>query len=188
MNQLAAQLDLIGSKSSVDSITLICHSQGGQIARLMLESGTYSASANAWFAKIRRAMFICTPHMGAPKALAEFVGLESVDLVSASDIQIGARTWNSAYQLLPAPNAPGNPVIINDGAPEDFYQQSVAEILGLDPANRQAFNIASLLGRARKRSRRLILIPPRPRRRSRPLPTISVMAPFRFGALALPAG
>jgi pimeloyl-ACP methyl ester carboxylesterase len=134
MNQLAAQLDLIGSKSSVDSITLICHSQGGQIARLMLESGTYSASANAWFAKIRRAMFICTPHMGAPKALAEFVGLESVDLVSASDIQIGARTWNSAYQLLPAPNAPGNPVIINDGAPEDFYQQSVAEILGLDPA------------------------------------------------------
>ncbi len=114
MNELADQLGVIGSKSSITSITLICHSQGGQIARLMLESGTYSGSS-PWFTKIKRVLFVCTPHMGAPKALAEFVGLESVDLVSATNVQIGAKTWDSAYQLLPAPNAPGNPVVINDG-------------------------------------------------------------------------
>jgi len=129
---LATLLTTIGSKASITSTTLICHSQGGQIARLMLESGTYSAVANPWFAKIKRVLFICTPHMGAPKALAEFVGLESVDLVSAANVQIGAKTWDSAYQLLPAPNAPGNPVILNDGTPQDFYQSNVAQILGLD--------------------------------------------------------
>jgi pimeloyl-ACP methyl ester carboxylesterase len=134
MRQLARQLDAIGSKGSVSSITLICHSQGGQIARLMLESGEYSGSTAPWFAKIKRALFICTPHMGAPKALAEFLGLESVDCVSATNVQIGAKNWDSAYQLLPAPNAPGNPVIIEDGTPEDFYQQNVAQMLGFDPA------------------------------------------------------
>jgi pimeloyl-ACP methyl ester carboxylesterase len=130
----AALLDTIGSNAAVDSITLICHSQGGQIARLMLESGTYSGAANPWFSKIKRALFICTPHMGAPGALTEFVGLESVDLVSAADVQTGAKTWDSAYQLLPAPNAPGNPVILNNGTPQDFYQAPVAQLLGLDPA------------------------------------------------------
>lgn len=54
--------------------------------------------------------------------------------MSATNVQLGAKTWDSAYQLLPAPNAPGNPVIINDGTPEDFYQQNVAQILGLNPA------------------------------------------------------
>ena len=132
VTSLATLLTTIGSKASITSTTLICHSQGGQIARLMLESGTYSAVANPWFAKIKRVLFICTPHMGAPKALAEFVGLESVDLVSAANVQIGAKTWDSAYQLLPAPNAPGNPVILNDGTPQDFYQSNVAQILGLD--------------------------------------------------------
>ena len=134
MSQLAAQLDAIGSKGSISSITLICHSQGGQIARLLLVSEAYSGSTAPWFAKIKRALFICTPHMGAPKALAEFLGLESVDLVSATNVQIGAKTWDSAYQLLPAPNAPGNPVILDDGTPQDFYQQNVAQMLGLDPA------------------------------------------------------
>jgi pimeloyl-ACP methyl ester carboxylesterase len=128
---LASHLNAL-DQAPIDSITLICHSQGGQIARLMLESGTYSK--NSWFSKIQRALFICTPHMGAPEALAEFVGIESVDLVSAANVQIGAKTWDSAYQLLPAPNAPGNPVILNVGVPQDFYQTSVAQLLGLDPA------------------------------------------------------
>lgn len=43
-SQLAARLGAIGSKEPISSITLICHSQGGQIARLMLESGAYSGS------------------------------------------------------------------------------------------------------------------------------------------------
>jgi pimeloyl-ACP methyl ester carboxylesterase len=130
MDSLAALLNTIGSKASIASITLICHSQGGQIARLLLESGKYSASP--WFSKIKRALFICTPHMGAPKALAEFVGLLSVDLISARNVQTAAHAWDSAYQLLPAPNAPGNPVIIDVGVPKDLYQPSVAQMLGLD--------------------------------------------------------
>ena len=60
--------------------------------------------------------------------------MSSVDLVSSANVQIGAKTWDSAYQLLPAPNAPGNPVILNDGTPQDFYQPSVAQILGLNSA------------------------------------------------------
>lgn len=132
MKELADQLNAIGP--DITSVTLVCHSLGGLIARLLLESGTYSASNDAWFAKITRVLFICTPHLGAPKALAEFLGLTSVDLVSAADVQRAAKTWDSAYQLLPAPNAPGNPVIINDGTPQDIYQESVAQLLGLDPA------------------------------------------------------
>jgi hypothetical protein len=57
-----------------------------------------------------------------------------VDLVTAADVKLGASTWPSAYQLLPAPNAPGNPVILANGVPADFYQQNVALTLGLDPA------------------------------------------------------
>jgi pimeloyl-ACP methyl ester carboxylesterase len=132
--ELANHLNALDQQASIDSITLICHSQGGQIARLMLESGTYSGPASTWFSKIKRVLFICTPHLGAPKALAEFVGLESVDLVSAANVQTGAKTWDSAYQLLPAPNAPGNPVILSDGTPQDFYQANVAQPLGLNPA------------------------------------------------------
>ncbi len=136
MSELAAKLKAVGTKKSVTSITLVCHSLGGLIARLVLESNIYSAGPkNPWFAKINRVLFVCTPHMGAPVALSEFLGLETVDIVvSRKDVQLGAKTWESAYQLLPAPNYPGNPVILDDGAPEDFYQHDVALELGLDPA------------------------------------------------------
>ena len=71
---------------------------------------------------------------GSTQSISGICRIQVVDLVSSANVQIGAKTWDSAYQLLPAPNAPGNPVILNDGTPQDFYQPSVAQILGLKSA------------------------------------------------------
>ena len=97
-----------------------------------MESGIYSAPKNPWFGKIKRALFVCTPHLGAPVALSEFLGLERVDLISRTDVQRAANEWQSAYQLLPAPAYPDT-VILENGTPEDFYQRNVALKVKLDP-------------------------------------------------------
>jgi len=56
------------------SITLICHWMGGLIGRLMLETGKYKSEG--WIQKIERALFVCTPHLGAARPLGLALGIE----------------------------------------------------------------------------------------------------------------
>ena len=60
--------DLCAKSSKVTEITLVCHSMGGLIGRLLLEA-TYPdpKSKPDWFSKIKRLICICTSHLGLPK-------------------------------------------------------------------------------------------------------------------------
>jgi len=80
---------------------------GGLIVRFLLESRFVNSKEKPpdWFDKIRRALFICTPHLGAPTALSKILGLEWTWLVvSPWDMRKFAADadFPSTYQLLPS--------------------------------------------------------------------------------------
>jgi hypothetical protein len=132
-DQLAERLDQL--PASTTSITLVAHSMGGLISRLMLESGKFNGKP--WFRKITNFMTLGTPHLGAPLALARILGLDSAMGVSAEDFRAIAadRRYPSGYQLLPAPGEAASWNIKAGGTLDvlDIYDSAVATALGLDP-------------------------------------------------------
>lgn len=115
--------------------SLVCHSMGGLIARLLLESGEFSNEP--WFAKIKLLATLGTPHLGAPLALGRIFGLDSSSGISKADFRKLAanRAYPSGYQLIPAPGedaiwASNSP----DLAPLDPYDNATATTLGMDSA------------------------------------------------------
>jgi phospholipase A1 len=93
--------------SSVTEITVVAHSMGGLLTRLLLEWKYANSSPPAWFNKITRVLFVCTPHLGAPTALARLLGLEVTEyVISPSQMQQFAADPNfpAVYQLLPPPS------------------------------------------------------------------------------------
>ncbi len=130
---LAERLDDIPADAT--SITILAHSMGGLISRLMLESGKFESKS--WFGKIKAFMTLATPHLGAPLALARILGLDSAMGISAADFRdIGAdRRYPSGYQLIPAPGEAACWDIKAGGVlgALDIYDPAVATKLGLDP-------------------------------------------------------
>ncbi|TIP25742.1 MAG: hypothetical protein E5X67_23400 [Mesorhizobium sp.] len=133
-DQLADRLDTLPAGTT--SITIVAHSMGGLISRLMLEAGKFDAKP--WFGKIKTFMTLATPHLGAPLALARILGLDSAMGVSAADFrEIAAdRRYPSGYQLLPAP---GEAACWDIKAGStlgdlDIYDPVIATSLGMDPA------------------------------------------------------
>jgi len=130
---LAQKLQQVAA-SGAQSITLVAHSMGGLVARLLLEGGDYANEA--WFAKIKRFVGICNPHHGAPQALAEAMGLAGTSGIAADDMPTltSDPRYPAAYQNLPAPNynrlrkQPGN-------IPLNIYKSSVANAFSLSSAN-----------------------------------------------------
>lgn len=128
--------DLIASEvaNGATEISLVCHSMGGLVARLVIESGKYNAEP--WFDKIKLFTALATPHLGAPLALARIFGLDSSSGISGSDFAKLARNreYPSGYQLIPAP---GEAAIWStnstDIAPLDPYDPATALRLGMDP-------------------------------------------------------
>jgi hypothetical protein len=132
---LAAQIaDCV--KNGSKSITLVAHSMGGLVARLLLEGGYAKES---WFSSIKVFVAICSPHHGAPQALSEALGLEGSSGIVPADMPILTSNPNypAAYQNFPAPNyyrlreQPGN-------KRQDVYNDTVATHFHLDPANTAA--------------------------------------------------
>ena len=114
--------------------SLICHSMGGLIARLLLESGTYDAEP--WFGKIKLLATLGTPHLGAPLALARIFGLDNANGISGTDFKALAanRDYPSGYQLIPAPGEAAIWVANSqDLVPLDPYHATTATQLGMDP-------------------------------------------------------
>jgi pimeloyl-ACP methyl ester carboxylesterase len=132
-NQLAARLDTL--PASATSITIVAHSMGGLISRLMLETGKFDAKP--WFNKINSFMALATPHLGAPLALARILGLDTAMGISAADFREIAkdRRYPSGYQLLPAPGEAACWDIRAGGTlgELDIYDPAIATSLGLDP-------------------------------------------------------
>jgi hypothetical protein len=150
-NKLAARLDEIPDASR---ITLIGHSMGGLVARLVLESGQYES--RPWFSKVQRFLALATPHMGAPLALARIFGLDSTLGISKEDFRKLAANaaYPSGYQLVPAPGEHAVwDMFSPDLLPLDIYDPDTATRLGLDPLLvAEAKKMHDLLGNARKPS------------------------------------
>ena len=123
-------------KSSSDEITLVGHSMGNLLARIILESGDYSSKS--WFGNIKRYVGICGPHYGVPVILKYTLGLSSWLGISASDMKALSKDprYPSCYQCLPFE---GKDVLFNSqsGTPQakDFYTASVANDYDLDLTN-----------------------------------------------------
>lgn len=138
--RLASRLDQLDDEGASE-ISLLGHSMGGLVVRILLETGKYRA--RPWFSKIKLFVALATPHLGAPLALARIFGLDSTLGISAGDFaKLAAnRDYPSGYQLIPAP---GEPAVWNraspDVAPLDIYDNSIAHELGMDPV---------LIGRAK---------------------------------------
>lgn len=116
------------------SITLVSHSMGGLICRLVLESGTYAGES--WFPKVKALLTLATPHLGAPLALARVLGLDGALGISGADFRefAGDRRFPSGYQLLPAPGeAACWDAESSDLQPLDIYAAGTASRLGLKP-------------------------------------------------------
>jgi hypothetical protein len=97
----AIQTSVTGGASS---ITLVCHSMGNLVARLVLESPKYKNAP--WFAKISRIICICGPHLGAPIALGRALACEGPSLgLTAAQVQTVANDarYTAGYQLFPEP-------------------------------------------------------------------------------------
>lgn len=116
-------------------ISLVGHSMGGLLCRLMLESGKYDNEP--WFAKIRQFAALASPHLGAPLALARIFGVDSTMGISGKDFATLARNpaYPSGYQLIPAP---GEQAIWDLESPDlralDPYDAATATRLGMVPA------------------------------------------------------
>lgn len=135
---IAGQLETLIAKAHADGatkITLVAHSMGGLVTRLILEDP--AMQAKPWFAAIDQFIAIATPHLGAPLALARVLGLDSAMGISKADFAWIASqdAYPSAYQLLPAP---GDLCCWNQSsltlAPLDIYDPATAEKLGLKTA------------------------------------------------------
>lgn len=132
-DKLAAKIEAAAAAGPT-SITIVAHSMGGLIGRLVLESGKFSAKP--WFAKINGLMTLGTPHLGAPLALARILGLDGDMGISPADFKAIAadRRYPSGYQLLPAPGEAACWDIKAGGTLGvlDIYDTATAGALGLD--------------------------------------------------------
>lgn len=122
-------------------ISLVAHSMGGLISRLVLEAPDWQDRPFA--SKVDQFVSIATPHLGAPLALGRILGIDTALGISGEDFAWLAdrEEYPSAYQLLPAP---GEAVCWDQSAPElpslDIYTEPDALSLRLN---------ARLLERAR---------------------------------------
>lgn len=135
VDALAARLDAIGAEKAT-KISIVAHSMGGLISRLLLESGTYKSKK--WFSKIDQFVALAVPHLGAPLALARVLGLDLTLGVSGADfVKFSASmAYPSGYQLLP----PRAELCCWDQASPalsglDIYDPATAKRLGLSLAN-----------------------------------------------------
>jgi pimeloyl-ACP methyl ester carboxylesterase len=132
-DRLAARIEAVAATGPT-SITIVAHSMGGLVSRLVLESGKFSGKP--WFAKINGLMTLGTPHLGAPLALVRILGLDGDMGISPADFKAIAadRRYPSGYQLLPAPGESACWDIKAGGTLGvlDIYNHAVAGALGMD--------------------------------------------------------
>jgi pimeloyl-ACP methyl ester carboxylesterase len=134
---LTAAVRAWGERSDVDRITIVAHSMGGMLARRLVENRG-SGAVPPWQRKITRLLCICTPHLGAPRALSQSLGLETQSTVRPADVKAFAANPNFAagYGLLTRSD---RPVLFEkrggSTVPLDFYDPRIARKFGLGGGN-----------------------------------------------------
>jgi hypothetical protein len=121
------------------SITLVCHSMGGLIARLMLETGKYKD--DLWVKKLERVIFVCTPHLGAAKPLGLALGLERYFGIRKQDVRklLNDSRYPAGFECI----SDRQTQILYDAtrdppAPQDIYLPAVDEQFKLTRSNVEA--------------------------------------------------
>lgn len=123
-------------KNGSTTVTLVCHSMGNLLARMILESNNYCQES--WFGKINKYVGICGPHSGVPRVLEYALGFRGSLGISPSDMKViaGNASYPGGYQNLPFE---GRAVLwdIHGGSPrqQNFYQTNVATLFGLSVQN-----------------------------------------------------
>jgi len=134
-DQLASEIEACVNAGST-SVTLVAHSMGNLLVRLILEGGDYSSKG--WFDKITRYVAICGPHFGVPYILECALGLKSWMSISPTDVRTLSENpdYPGGYQCLPFE---GSPVLLDiQQGPLDFYNSTVAARFGLNQQNLDA--------------------------------------------------
>jgi pimeloyl-ACP methyl ester carboxylesterase len=135
------------------NIVLLCHSMGGLIARYCME---YQGLNDPWQDRIRLAIFMATPHEGAPLAIARATGTggSSLGLNAAQLRQLcGAPGYPADYQLCPAQAAPviWRTDALLPFAPQSLGDPGVAAHLGLNQTSLdRSFDFQSKLDPTKK--------------------------------------
>jgi pimeloyl-ACP methyl ester carboxylesterase len=131
--------DLCSGPNPATSVTLVAHSMGGLVARLVLESGKYKKAS--WFGKITRLVAICVPHVGAPIAVARALGLEGSTTILPADMKTLMNDSNlpAGFELFPAaPAYRKNALYDVKNGVLDIYDAGTANTFGLSKANQSA--------------------------------------------------
>lgn len=119
-------------------VTLVAHSMGGLVARLVLESGKYNSAS--WFKNITRFVAVCVPQVGAPLAVARALGLDGSTTISAADMKLimNDNNFPAGFELFPAPPYRKNALFdVNNGA-WDIYASNTAAKFHLSNPNQSA--------------------------------------------------
>ena len=87
-----------------EDIQIVSHSMGGIVTRWLLESGDFAREE--WFSRIKLAVFVAVPHLGAPLALFRILGTDTsagqlIPNWATRSLASDPTHWPSAYQLLP---------------------------------------------------------------------------------------
>ena len=130
--QLSTQLDELVEKNGVKNITIVSHSMGGLVARILFE---YGKIPSKWKAKAKvRLLCICTPHRGSPASLSKCMGIEPETTISRKDVKTLCDSDHpTAYELLPPPSKTF--VWDVNKKPLDIYQPAIARLLKLSTKN-----------------------------------------------------
>jgi pimeloyl-ACP methyl ester carboxylesterase len=119
-------------------VSLVAHSMGGLVARLVLESGKYNGAT--WFKKIKRFVAVCVPQVGAPIAVSRALGLTGSTTIWPADMKLILNDQNfpAGFELFPAPPYRKNALFdVNAGA-WDVYAANTAAKFQLSTQNQQA--------------------------------------------------
>jgi len=121
-----------------DQVSIVAHSMGGLVSRLLLESGKYNAQP--WFRNIIRFVAVCVPHVGAPISLARALGLEGSTFISADDMKrcINDEDFPAGFELFPAPAYRTAALFDVKTGPRDIYDPGTATKFGLSAQNQAA--------------------------------------------------
>jgi pimeloyl-ACP methyl ester carboxylesterase len=93
-----SQLDLQGKR-----VAIVAHSMGGLVSRFAVENLGIPAELN-----LQLLILLATPHLGAPVAMQNVLGLRPEIFLSAKQCRdaLGNPQFPSGYQLLPRPGVP----------------------------------------------------------------------------------
>src|SRR5690349_21682398 len=128
VGKLASKITSCVNKGST-SITLVCHSMGNLVARLILDIGDYPNLSH----NMTEYVVTWGPHSGVPRVLEYALGLKDWLGISAADMKsLSANPdFPACYQCLPFQS---DPVLWNVHTTppqvEDFYLPNVATQLG----------------------------------------------------------